>query len=244
MDPRLDPERLPQHLAIIMDGNGRWAQSRDLPRTAGHVAGETTLFDTIDLVNAIGIKWLTVYAFSTENWSRSEEEVEFLMAFNESLLVRHRDHVAGQGIRIHFMGITDDERIPANVRRQMAESEEITAGNRGMRLVFAFNYGGRADIVGAARLVAADVESGVLNPDDVDESALRARLMLPDLPDPELIIRTSGEHRLSNFLTWQSAYSELVFTDVLWPDFDEQALYDCLVEYQGRDRRFGGAVHG
>ena len=231
----LDLERLPRHLAIIMDGNGRWAEARDLPRTAGHVAGETTLFDTIDRVNALGIAWLTVYAFSTENWSRSQEEVDFLMAFNESLLVRHRDHVADQGIRIHFMGLTDDERIPQNVRRQMAESEEITRDNRGMRLVFAFNYGGRADIVHA---VQGAIEDGVA---DVSEEAIASRLLLPDMPDPELIIRTSGEHRLSNFLTWQSAYSELVFTDVLWPDFDEQALTDCREEYQSRERRCGGA---
>ncbi|NNC42411.1 MAG: di-trans,poly-cis-decaprenylcistransferase [Acidimicrobiia bacterium] len=238
----LDPDRIPRHIAIIMDGNGRWANQRDLPRTAGHVAGETTLFDTIDRVSDLGVAWLTVYAFSTENWSRSDEEVAFLMAFNESLLVRHRDHVAERGIRIHFMGLVDDERIPANVRRQMRESEEITADNEGMRLVFAFNYGGRADIVQAVRAIAHRVEEGSLLAGDVDEETVAGSLMLPDMPDPEMVIRTSGEQRLSNFLTWQSAYSELVFTDVLWPDFDEQALHDCLIEYQGRDRRFGGAA--
>ncbi len=238
----LDPDRIPRHIAIIMDGNGRWANQRDLPRTAGHVAGETTLFDTIERVSDLGVAWLTVYAFSTENWSRSEEEVAFLMAFNESLLVRHRDQVAERGVRIHFMGLVDDERIPANVRRQMRESEEITADNEGMRLVFAFNYGGRADIVQAVRTIARRVEEGSLGADDVDEETVAGSLMLPDLPDPELVIRTSGEQRLSNFLTWQSAYSELVFTDVLWPDFDERALHDCLVEFQGRNRRFGSAA--
>lgn len=240
----LDRDRIPRHIAIIMDGNGRWANQRDLPRTAGHVAGETTLFDTIDRVSDLGAGWLTVYAFSTENWSRSDEEVEFLMAFNESLLVRHRDHVAERGIRIHFMGLTDDERIPANVRRQMRESEEITANNRGMRLVFAFNYGGRADILHAVRSIAGEVRKGAVEPDSIDEAMIARQLLLPDMPDPELVIRTSGEQRLSNFLTWQSAYSELVFTDVLWPDFDEQALHDCLVEYQGRKRRFGGVADG
>ncbi len=240
----LDRDRIPRHIAIIMDGNGRWANQRDLPRTAGHVAGETTLFDTIDRVSDLGAGWLTVYAFSTENWSRSDEEVEFLMAFNESLLVRHRDHVAERGIRIHFMGLTDDERIPANVRRQMRESEEITANNRGMRLVFAFNYGGRADILHAVRSIAGEVRKGAVEPDSIDEAMIARQLLLPDMPDPELVIRTSGEQRLSNFLTWQSAYSELVFTDVLWPDFDEQALHDCLVQYQGRKRRFGGVADG
>jgi undecaprenyl diphosphate synthase len=227
-----------------MDGNGRWANQRDLPRTAGHVAGETTLFDTIDRVSDLGIDWLTVYAFSTENWSRSDDEVAFLMAFNESLLVRHRDHVAERGIRIHFMGLTDDERIPANVRRQMRESEEITKDNQGMRLVFAFNYGGRSDILHSVQAIAEKVAGGLIEPDSIEEATIADHLLLSEMPDPELIIRTSGEHRLSNFLTWQSAYSELVFTDVLWPDFDESALHDCLDEYQSRDRRFGGAADG
>jgi len=240
----LDLDRLPNHVGIIMDGNGRWANQRDLPRTAGHVAGETTLFDTIDRVSDLGIKWLTVYAFSTENWSRSDDEVAFLMAFNESLLVRHRDHVAERGIRIHFMGLVDDERIPASVRRQMRESEEITRDNQGMRLVFAFNYGGRSDILHSVRTIARQVADGVVDPEAIDEAMIADNLLLAEMPDPELVIRTSGEHRVSNFLTWQSAYSELVFTDVLWPDFDDAALESCLAEYQGRDRRFGGAVDG
>ena len=244
MDDRLDPARIPRHIGIIMDGNGRWANARGFERTVGHAAGEQSIFDTIDDCLEFGVEWLTVYAFSTENWNRSAEEVDFLMAFNESLLVRHRDAVAEKGVRLHFIGLENDPRVPRRVVERMAESERLSAANTRMRVVFAFNYGGRAEIADAARALAREVAAGTFDPSGVDESAIAGRLYLPDMPDPELIIRTSGEQRLSNFLLWQSAYSELVFTPVLWPDFDRAALVDCLVEYQRRDRRFGGVAAG
>ena len=223
-----------------MDGNGRWARARGLERTAGHVAGEQSLFETIDDCLSLGVEWLTVYAFSTENWSRPAYEVEFLMAFNESLLVRHRDEVAAKNIRLHFMGAMDDPRIPEHVAVRMAESVEKTKANTGMHVVFAFNYGGRTEIVNAIRTIARDVASGALDPAKLDAELVSARLYIPEMPEPELIIRTSGEQRTSNFLLWQSAYSELVFTPVLWPDFDRSALVATIVEYQQRKRRFGG----
>jgi undecaprenyl diphosphate synthase len=236
----VDPNAIPRHIAIIMDGNGRWAEARGLDRTAGHAAGEQSIFETIDDCNELGVEWLTVYAFSTENWNRSPDEVEFLMNFNEMLLVKHRDDVAAKNMRLHFIGLTDDERVPERVRMRMRESEKLTAPNTGMNVVFAFDYGGRAEIIDAIKRLAGRVARGELAADEIDEAAMRSSLYLPDMPDPELIIRTSGEQRLSNFLMWQSAYSELVFTPVLWPDFNKEALLDCIAEYQGRQRRFGG----
>ena len=236
----LDPGRIPRHIAIIMDGNGRWANARGLERTAGHAAGEQSIFETIDDCLELGVEWLTVYAFSTENWSRPPDEVDFLMAFNEMLLVNHRDRVAEQGVRLHFIGVEGDPRVPERVVERMAESERMTAENSTIHVVFAFNYGGRAEIGDAVRSIAEAAAAGELDPASVGEDDIAARLYLPDMPDPELIIRTSGEQRLSNFLLWQSAYAELVFTPVLWPDFDQQALVDCILEYQRRDRRFGG----
>jgi undecaprenyl diphosphate synthase len=238
----LDPGRIPRHIAIIMDGNGRWANARGLERTAGHAAGEQSIFETIDDCLELGVEWLTVYAFSTENWSRPPDEVDFLMAFNEMLLVNHRDRVAEQGVRLHFVGVEGDLRVPQRVVERMAESERVTAENSTMHVVFAFNYGGRAEIGDAVRRIAEAVAAGELDPATVGEDDIAARLYLPAMPDPELIIRTSGEQRLSNFLLWQSAYAELVFTPVLWPDFDRKALVDCILEYQRRDRRFGGVT--
>ncbi len=244
MADELDPDRIPRHIGIIMDGNGRWAGARGLERTAGHAAGEQSIFDTIDDCLTLGVEWLTVYAFSTENWNRPADEVEFLMAFNESLLVRHRDEVAEKNIRLHFVGALDDPRIPKPVIARMVESEEKTKGNTGMRVVFAFNYGGRTEIVDAMRTIAVDVASGSVDPMSIDAELISSRLYLPDMPEPELIIRTSGEQRTSNFLLWQSAYSELVFTPVLWPDFGRGALHAAIAEYQHRRRRFGGVDEG
>lgn len=243
MSDSLDRSRIPCHIGIIMDGNGRWAKARGFERTVGHAAGEKSIFDTIDDCVELGVEWLTVYAFSTENWNRSTEEVDFLMAFNESLLVRHRDEVAARGVQLHFIGLEDDPRVPTRVVERMAESERISAENTGMHVVFAFNYGGRAEIADAARKIAEEVAAGRLDPAKVDTTTIADRLYLTDMPDPELVIRTSGEQRMSNFLLWQSAYSELVFTPVLWPDFDRTALIDCLLEYQGRDRRFGAVAN-
>ena len=218
-----------------MDGNGRWASRRGLPRTEGHAAGEAALLDTVEGGLDIGVRWLTMFAFSTENWRRPADEVRYLMGFNESLLVRRRDELHDKGVRIRFAG-RRDWRVPRRVLRRMDESVELTRANTRMTLTMAFNYGGRAEIVDAVRRL---VEAGT-SPGRIDERAIRAHLYFPDLPDPDLVVRTSGEHRGSNFLLWQLAYSELVFTDVLWPDFRRQDLFAAVTEYQRRDRRYGG----
>jgi undecaprenyl diphosphate synthase len=231
----VDPSGVPGHVACVMDGNGRWASQRGLPRTAGHAAGEEALLDTIEGALAIGIRWLTVFAFSTENWRRPRDEVRYLMGFNESLLVRRRDELHDKGVRIRFAG-RRDWRVPRRVLKRMDESTELTAANREMTLTMAFNYGGRAEIVDAVRALVAD---GVAA-QKIDEKAIRARLYYPDQPDPDLVVRTSGEYRISNFLLWELAYSELVFTDVLWPDFRRQHLFEAVAEFQRRERRYGG----
>ena len=237
----LDLARLPTHVGLILDGNGRWANMRGLERTQGHAAGEAALFDTIGGALELGIPWLSAYTFSTENWSRSADEVAFLMFFNEDLLVRRRDELHEQGVRMWFAGDLADSRIPDKNRVRMAEAVELTQHNTALNMVFAFNYGGRAELVQSVRSLAAEVRAGLLEPDDIDEAAIAERLWVPSMPDPDVIIRSSGEHRLSNFLLWGSAYAEFIFTPVLWPDFDRQTLVDCLAEYQRRDRRFGGA---
>jgi undecaprenyl diphosphate synthase len=231
----IDPARIPAHVACVMDGNGRWAARRGLPRTEGHAAGEAALMDVVEGALEIGLQWLTVYAFSTENWRRPAEEVRFLMRFNESLLLRHRDELHAKGVRFRFAG-RRDWRVPRRVLRRMDDAAELTKGNGRMTLTFAFNYGGRAEIVDAARALLQD---GV-RPERVDERSLRARLYFPDMPDPDLVIRTSGEYRVSNFLLWEIAYSELYFSEVLWPDFRRQHLFEAVREYQRRDRRYGG----
>jgi undecaprenyl diphosphate synthase len=237
----VDPERIPRHVGLILDGNGRWANARGLPRTAGHAAGEAALFDTVEGALEIGIEWLTAFTFSTENWTRSEEEVEFLMWFNEDLLTRRRDDLYAQGVRMLFAGDMGDPRIPDRNRKHMAEAAEMTASNTRLNLVFAFNYGSRREIVDAARSIAARVVAGEVDVDEIDEGLLGRSLYIPDMPDVDLIIRSSGEHRLSNFLLWQSAYAEFSFPGILWPDFDRHGLLDAVIDYQGRERRFGGA---
>jgi undecaprenyl diphosphate synthase len=220
-----------------MDGNGRWARARDLPRTAGHTAGEESMLEAVDAALAIGIEWLTVYAFSTENWRRPADEVRFLMNFNERILSRHREHLHAKGVRIRFSG-RRDRRVPKRIVATMDESVELTSGNRTMTLTICFNYGGRAEIVDAVREIVRD---GV-KPERVNEKTISSRLYYPDMPDPDLVIRTSGEFRISNFLLWELAYSELVFTDVLWPDFRSDHLYDAVCEFQRRTRRYGGVT--
>jgi undecaprenyl diphosphate synthase len=232
---KIDPERIPGHVGLILDGNGRWANQRGLPRTAGHLAGEEALFDTVEGALEIGIKWVTAFTFSTENWTRSAEEVEFLMWFNEDLLLRRRDDLHAQGVRMLFAGDMDDPRIPDRNRRHMADAEEKTKDNTRLHLVFAFNYGSRREIVDAAKKLASG------DPRAIDEQAFREALYIPDMPDVDLIIRSSGEHRLSNFLLWQAAYAEFYFPGILWPDFDRHGLVDAVVEYQARERRFGTA---
>jgi undecaprenyl diphosphate synthase len=234
----LDRSRLPTHVAIVMDGNGRWAQRRGLRRTEGHAAGEEALFDTVDGALDIGLKWLTVFAFSTENWRRPLDEVRFLMGFNERLLLTRRDDLNQRGVRVRFIGRRTG-RVPGRVRRHIADTEALTHKNRRMTLTFAFNYGGRAELVDATRAIAERVAAGALSPDKIDERTLARHLYAPDMPDPDLLVRTSGEYRLSNFMLWEMAYAELVFADVLWPDFRQQNLFDAIAEYQRRNRRFG-----
>ena len=237
----VDTDRIPTHIGLILDGNGRWANQRGLPRTAGHLAGEEALFDTVEGALELGIKWITAYTFSTENWGRSGEEVEFLMWFNEDLLARRRDDLHSQGVRMLFAGDMDDPRIPERNRKHMREAEELTRGNDDLHLVFAFNYGSRREIAEAAKRVSARVVSGEIQVVDIDEDVIAAELYVPDMPDVDLIIRSSGEHRLSNFLLWQSAYAEFYFPGILWPDFDRHGLVDAVVDFQSRDRRFGRA---
>jgi undecaprenyl diphosphate synthase len=218
-----------------MDGNGRWAQRRGLARTEGHGAGEVALLDTTYGALAIGVRALTVYAFSTENWRRPIDEVRFLMNFNQSLLQRRQHELNDEGVRITFSG-RRDWRVPKKVLRRMDEAAELTRGNKVMTLNIAFNYGGRAEIVDAVQRLVADA----VPVKQIDEKAIRSRLYHPEIPDPDLVIRTSGEYRISNFLLWEMAYSELVFTEVLWPDFRREHLFDAVEEYQRRERRFGG----
>jgi undecaprenyl diphosphate synthase len=231
----IDLGRVPRHIGCVMDGNGRWARQRGLARTEGHAAGELAMLETIDGALEVGVQWLSMYAFSTENWRRPADEVRYLMHFNESILQRHRDQLNAKGVRIRFSG-RRDWRVPRRLLRNMDEAIALTAHNRTMTLTICFNYGGRAEIVDAVRRLVAEGVSA----QRIDERAIHSRLYFPDMPDPDLVIRTSGEYRVSNFLLWELAYSELVFSDVLWPDFTREHLYEAIREFQRRDRRYGG----
>jgi undecaprenyl diphosphate synthase len=223
-----------------MDGNGRWATQRGLARTEGHKVGEEALFDVVEGGLELGLSWLSVYAFSTENWRRPKAEVDFLMhVMSDQICAKRKDELHERGVRVLFAG-RRDWRVPKRVLRQMDEAVELTQHNRRMSLVFAFNYGGRAEIVDAVRGL---VDAGVTG-SKIDERAIARHLYQPEMPDPDLVIRTSGEFRISNFLLWEMAYSELLFTDVLWPDFRREQLFDAVREYQRRDRRFGSVRHG
>jgi undecaprenyl diphosphate synthase len=227
---------MPAHVACVMDGNGRWAEKQGLPRTEGHRAGEEALFDAARGALELGLSWFTVYAFSTENWRRSPDEVRFLInVIADNLLTRRRDDLHQLGVRIRFIG-RRDWRVPRWVLRRMDEAAKLTAANTNMTLTVAFNYGGRAEIVDAVRGLVAEGATAR----SVNERAISRHLYDPSMPDPDLVIRTSGEFRISNFLIWELAYSELVFTDVLWPDFRRHHLTEAIREYQRRDRRFGG----
>ena len=236
LPPDLDPKGVPDHVAIVMDGNGRWAGAKGLPRNKGHEAGEAALFDTVEGGLDAGLSWLTVYAFSTENWRRPAAEVRFLMNFNESLLVRRSHELHERGVRIRFIGRRD--RIPPHVRRRIEEAEDLTAGDTRMTLAVALDYGGRDELARAVQALAAEVREG-RGPRRIDERAIARRLWAADMPDVDLLIRTSNEYRISNFLLWQIAYAELHFTPVLWPDFNRHELFEALRVYQGRHRRFG-----
>ncbi|BCX80944.1 undecaprenyl diphosphate synthase [Methylomarinovum caldicuralii] len=228
---------LPRHVAIIMDGNGRWARRRHLPRTAGHQAGVTAVRKTVEHCARRGIEVLTLFAFSSENWRRPAEEVSVLMRLFEMALARESRKLGENGIRLRVIG--DRSAFSPALQAKIAEAEALTAGNDRMTLLIAANYGGRWDIAQAVRRLAREVAEGRLSPDDIDENRLAAHLSFADLPEPDLFIRTGGELRISNFLLWQLAYTELYFTGVLWPDFDEAELDKALAEYARRERRFG-----
>jgi undecaprenyl diphosphate synthase len=231
-------DRLPAHVGVIMDGNGRWAGQRGLPRNAGHEAGERALFDTVEGALELGLRHLTVYAFSTENWKRPPSEVRFLMNFNRDLLMRRADELDDRQVRVRFIG-RRGRPVPRRLVEMMERTEALTARHTRMTLQVAFNYGGRAELVDAARRIAEDAAGGRLRPGGVKETSIQARLYEPDAPDVDLLVRTSGEQRLSNFLLWEAAYAELVFTDTLWPDFDRRHLFAAVAEFQRRQRRFG-----
>jgi len=231
---------VPEHIAIVMDGNGRWANRQGLPRIEGHRAGEATMLDVVAGAIQAGVGHLSLYAFSTENWSRSVDEVRFLMGFNRDVLHRRRDQLVDWDVRFHWAGRRP--RLWTSVIKDLELTERATAGNTGMTLNLCVNYGGRNELVDAVNAIAAEVAAGRLKPGAVTARTLARHLYVPDMPDVDLFVRTSGEHRTSNFLLWESAYAELVFQDVLWPDYRRAHLWRAIEEYVGRDRRFGGAV--
>jgi undecaprenyl diphosphate synthase len=237
--PEFSPSAIPRHVAIVMDGNGRWAQQRGLPRTAGHEAGEAALLDVVHGALELGIKYLTVFAFSTENWRRSPEEIRFLMGFNRDVIRRRRDELAEMGVRIRWSG--RERRLWKSVIAELEIAERLTEKNSTLTLTMCVNYGGRAEIADAAASIAREIKAGRLNPEEVDEKLFARHLDLPEVPEVDLFLRSSGEQRLSNFLIWQSAYSELVFLDTLWPDVDRLTLWKAIEVYAGRQRRFGKA---
>jgi undecaprenyl diphosphate synthase len=237
--PAIPADRVPHHVAIVMDGNGRWAKSRGLPRTAGHEAGEASLFDCVEGAIELGIGAISAYAFSTENWKRSPDEVKFLMGFNRDVIRRRRDEMHELGVRVRWAGRRP--RLWGSVIKELEVAEELTKDNDVLTLTMCVNYGGRAEIADAAQAIAREVAAGRIKPDKVDEETVARFLDEPDMPDVDLFVRSSGENRTSNFLLWQSAYAELVFLDTLWPDFDRRHLWQACEEYASRQRRFGSA---
>ncbi|MFO1114140.1 MAG: isoprenyl transferase [Beijerinckiaceae bacterium] len=229
---------VPTHVGIIMDGNGRWAAQRSLPRFEGHRRGVEALRRTVRAAIDLGISWLTVYSFSSENWSRPKDEVRGLMGLLKRFIRNDLADLHANNVRIRVIGERDG--LPSDIAPLLTEAEEVTRGNGGLNLVIAFNYGGRQEILAAARALARDAAAGRIDPDDIDADAFERRLSTAGIPDPDLVIRTSGEQRLSNFLPWQAAYSEFVFMPVLWPDFDKGCLAEALDEFARRERRFGG----
>lgn len=233
-----DHVQVPSHVAVIMDGNGRWAQLRGLPRQEGHRRGLEALRGTVKNAADLGIEFLTLYSFSTENWRRPATEVSFLMGLLRRFVEKDLAELDASNVRVRIIGGRSD--LAPDLRLLVEHAEAMTRENTGMTLVIAFNYGSRDEITRVARQLAADVASGRIATDAIDEAAISARLDTADIPDPQLVIRTSGETRISNFLLWQAAYAEFVFTPVLWPDFDRAALEEALAEYRRRERRFGG----
>jgi len=237
--PELPADLVPRHVAVVMDGNGRWAKQRGLARTEGHKAGESSLFDVIEGALEMGISHLSAYAFSTENWKRSPDEVRFLLGFNRETIRNRRDELHARGVRVRWSGRSG--MLWKSVLSELRDAEEMTRDNTGMTLQFCVNYGGRAEIVDAAREVAHRAAAGELAPEKITEDTLSQHLYAPEIPPVDLFVRSSGAQRLSNFLLWQSAYAEFVFLDTLWPDFDRRDLWRACEIYAGRDRRYGGA---
>ena len=237
--PKLKAEPIPNHVAVVMDGNGRWAKKRGLPRTAGHEAGEAALFDVVQGAIAIGVKELSAYAFSTENWRRSPEEVKFLMGFNRDVLRRRRDEMNDLGVRIRWVG--RHQKLWTSVINELEEAQELTKRNKVLTLNMCVNYGGRAEIVDAVQEIASEVARRKLKPAAITEKLISKHLYNPKMSDVDLFLRSSGEARTSNFLPWQSVYAEMVFMDVLWPDVDRNTLWEAIEIYAERDRRFGKA---
>lgn len=236
--PVIPPEFLPTHVALVMDGNGRWAQERGMKRTEGHRRGQKVLMDVVDTCLEMGIPYLSAYAFSTENWRRSPEEVRFLMNFSRDVLRADRDTLHAKGVRVVWVGRRP--RLWRSVIRELEAAEKLTANNTRMTLAMCINYGGRAEIVDAARQLAQQVAAGTLRPEQITEELFAEHLYDPTMPDVDLFLRPSGEKRTSNFLLWESAYAEMVYQDKLFPDFGPADLYAAVEEYARRDRRFGG----
>lgn len=237
---QLDPERFPRHIAIIMDGNGRWAQRRHLPRVAGHRAGVKAARQVIETCARLKIPALTLYAFSKENWRRPKAEIDFLMRLLREYLRRELPVIHRNNIRLSILG--RPEQLPGEVRADLADATRLTAGNTGMRLNVALNYGGRAELVDAFNAILDRIRHNGLSALEVNEQTISDHLYTAGLPDPDLLIRTSGEMRVSNFLLWQIAYAEIYVTETLWPDFSRAQLFEALLNYQHRERRYGGLV--
>lgn len=237
--PRVGTElRIPGHIGVIMDGNGRWARARGRPRTEGHVAGVKALRRLVELCIRYGVRYLTVFSFSSENWTRPREEVRFIFGLLHRFVASDLESLIRNNVRVTIIG--SREGLDDGMRRLIADVEAKTAANTGLNLVVAFNYGGKAEIASAVRRIAEAVAAGELKPEQVDEAAIARELYTAGMPEPDIIVRTSGERRLSNFLLWQGAYSELIFVEENWPDFDEGTFLRVLEEYAGRERRFGG----
>ena len=237
--PKLNAKQIPNHVAVVMDGNGRWAKERGMPRTAGHEAGEASLLDMVHGAIEIGVKELSAYAFSTENWRRSPEEVKFLMGFNRDVIRRRRDEMNDLGVKIRWVG--REQKLWSSVLNELIEAEELTKSNKVLTLNMCVNYGGRAEIVDAVSEIAKAIRSKKLKPESLTEKNFNKYLYSPQMSDVDLFLRSSGEQRTSNFLMWQSAYAEMVFLDVLWPDADRRTLWKAIEIYADRERRFGKA---
>jgi undecaprenyl diphosphate synthase len=237
--PKLKADQIPNHVAVVMDGNGRWAKERGMPRTAGHEAGEASLLDMVHGAIEIGVKELSAYAFSTENWRRSPDEVKFLMGFNREVMRRRRDEMNDLGVRIRWVG--REQKLWSSVLSELREAEELTKSNKVLTLNMCVNYGGRAEIVDAITAISKAVKSKKIKPESITEKNFAKYLYSPQMSDVDLFLRSSGEQRTSNFLMWQSAYAEMVFLDVLWPDADRRTLWNAIEIYAERERRFGKA---